>query len=1242
MISLRQLLLVALLPAAFNSPVHWTLPGLDPSLHATDLTKIQEGLQAQLKAGVVDLGNIPGIQEIKCLRAEGNDTAVDVTVLSSGPCNGAEAQIVRAGTRLLAGAEHGCLETLPAAAAEGVDQAVLSMDRPMQCTEETMQDQPRALLTGLAFLVDRMQAFQRLNMTLYRGKAADVPQASSLRQISQIAEPQALGSEQQRQTETSLTDIGDEAEQKYPDQAAITSDDSLFAEKLLNSVHSTAQKGIDTPAAEVEAEAPRHMDHVSEMPQLSHSRRLQAPVPVCPSQRYVDVEGHCPIGCIPTNPCPGGNVPCTCLACDTSCSACTGNRTNCMACSADYCQLGPLPDTCGMPLQSYQEGPTGDRNFGDQNGSQLDKYVVTLLNVTVIPPQSNPSADFPEYLYFNSYHYDYHLKAEHGQNFLDPTFYVDYPDQIIQNQIESTAGDPNIYHAPPPPQALPMGPALRLLCLNNNHTTLQINRDIATLLPKESIFVGVYSAPFQVEKVYPGGAYWQFGTKYANASSLGDGWVLNPKDFAYGEDGVFIFRPNVDGLVQTNGFHVEIALSCPACGGSSGLAGGLEDDDGPINSGQSLDPEYVNATGLAAEARFGGPDPAENVNGYPLFNYNASGSTSTSASAATSGSSLGPIALLSEPDASITCTDCYVAVQQLEVLLNVVYEAELNGFAEVTTQVTVGFDTRLGVSIAVSNGTGAHALTDFRGLAGNSILAQYNVFALAVSLQPVVTANLSQQSSVSWATIQPTTVDTGIHTHFGFTYGYSYNWTTGPYVFTQQGTAPALTLQDNMIATTLDGFTKQAGASWLLRNRLGIRAGLTGDTSLHTFNKAQDITMGMQLAPVAAPPDPQGDPLDGTSGTHISLTDCSQTHSMTAILDWGINNTLQSIDLAAQTSTGQTFQGWTWQRSWAPFPMWSFGENRRRRLLGGSNYQAFRDPGILTPYKPVASGCYCPYGTPGCPDLDIDLYVNNSQVAAKPIPLPTTPTTNPARLGNVLEVFISLPGVSDTALSTSQTQWLQEAESTAASTAFTTFQDRASYFITSLNAATQASSLPLTLTGLAFTQDAQIQSPVSSPPPPNADVAAASTPSGASMQSASHTLPVGAIIGIVIGGALLLTLLVSSCCLCSWFFVLGGKQRRQSRNTEESLPIHTEVPQTAAPTTLFMPSKTSAKAGSAACPISQDMASRPLESATPMDTAAAPASHEKQYRDPDQSEWMLRTGPGSLHTSLTSNNNPSP
>lgn len=272
---------------------------------------------------------------------------------------------------------------------------------------------------------------------------------------------------------------------------------------------------------------------------------------------------------------------------------------------------------------------------------------------------------------------------------------------------------------------------------------------------------GVYSAPFQVEKVYDS-SYWQFGTKYANASSLGDGWVLNPKDFASGgTDGVYIFRPRVDGMAQAQGFHVEIALSCPACAEWTGLAGGLDVSDGPVNSGQGLSSEYASAPTLAAEAHFGGPNPTANVNGYPLFNYNASGSIATSGSSAAVGSSLGPIAILNEPDASITCSDCYVAVQQLEVLLNVVYKAELNGFAEVTTGVTIGFDTRLGVSVAVSNGTGAHPLTDFRSLVGNHILARYNVFALAVSLQPVVTANLSQQSSVSWATTQPTTVDSG-------------------------------------------------------------------------------------------------------------------------------------------------------------------------------------------------------------------------------------------------------------------------------------------------------------------------------------------------------------------------------------------------------------------------------------------------------------------------------------------------
>ena len=67
--------------------------------------------------------------------------------------------------------------------------------------------------------------------------------------------------------------------------------------------------------------------------------------------------------------------------------------------------------------------------------------------------------------------------------------------------------------------------------------------------------------------------------------------------------------------------------------------------------------------------------------------------------------------------------------------------------------------------------------------------------------------------------------------------------------------------------------------------------------------------MSLELARAAAPN--AADPL---LTRHISLgglTDCSDNHSMTAILDWGIDNTLQSMDIAAQTSAGQAFQGWT-------------------------------------------------------------------------------------------------------------------------------------------------------------------------------------------------------------------------------------------------------------------------------------------------------------------------------------------
>lgn len=106
--------------------------------------------------------------------------------------------------------------------------------------------------------------------------------------------------------------------------------------------------------------------------------------------------------------------------------------------------------------------------------------------------QSNSNAKFPDYLYFNSYHYDYDLA--HEQEIGSDNF-TGFPDVMIQNQIDATAGDPLSRAPPPPPYALPENPALRLLCLDENNPTLTINRDIATLLPKESIYVGAPSPP---------------------------------------------------------------------------------------------------------------------------------------------------------------------------------------------------------------------------------------------------------------------------------------------------------------------------------------------------------------------------------------------------------------------------------------------------------------------------------------------------------------------------------------------------------------------------------------------------------------------------------------------------------------------------------------------------------------------------------------------------------------------------
>ncbi|KAK9845163.1 hypothetical protein WJX84_011706 [Apatococcus fuscideae] len=476
-------------------------------------------------------------------------------------------------------------------------------------------------------------------------------------------------------------------------------------------------------------------------------------------------------------------------------------------------QQRPLPDTCGSPLAPFQEGDVIGRNFGDGGGVGDFDFTVTLVNVTIIPPEGNPDAQYPEYLYFSSYHHDYDLAQEQG-----PAS-IGYPGVMIQNQIGATAGDPLSTGPPPPPYALPQNPALRLLCLNNDTTTLVINRDIATLLPKESLYVGVYSAPYQVEKVYPGGSYWNFGGIH-DTTALGAGWVLNPEDFSnQGAFGEYIFRPAIDGSSQEAGFRVEIALACPACADAFGTQTGQLSAERTAH--EPLDAQYTSASGLGAEFsddRNGQPA----LSGLNIFNYD------TIANAA-----IGPVPLLSRPDANISCTACYLQVQSMELYMSVVYDAAHNGFAEVATQVDVTFGASLGVSMFYSSGTSSTGLSQFMPLVTDKILAQFQVFALGIALQPLVTADLSQQTSMGWDTPAPMRVTSGVQTTYQLSYGYSYNWTVGPYVFTEYGSEPSL----SAMPTAIDGLATQA--SWSVRLRPSIRVGLTGDTDQLTWNQSQ-------------------------------------------------------------------------------------------------------------------------------------------------------------------------------------------------------------------------------------------------------------------------------------------------------------------------------------------------------------------------------------------------------------------
>lgn len=258
----------------------------------------------------------------------------------------------------------------------------------------------------------------------------------------------------------------------------------------------------------------------------------------------------------------------------------------------------------------------------------------------------------------------------------------------------------------------------------------------------------MYTAPFKVESSEESRTYWNFDMDNENLTALGAGWVLNPEDFSdQGAFGEYIFRPNADGFSQEAGFRVEIALACPACANAFGTQTAQNGTERTTR--EPLNPEYASQPGLGAELMQdqSGPPALERLD---IFNYDT-----------IADGSLGPLPLLSSTDVNLSCTTCYLQAQSMELYMSVVYDAAHNGFAEVATQVDVTFNASLGVSMFYPTGTSSTGLSQFAPLMTEKILAYFQVFALGIALRPMVTADLSQQTSMGWSTSMPMRVTSG-------------------------------------------------------------------------------------------------------------------------------------------------------------------------------------------------------------------------------------------------------------------------------------------------------------------------------------------------------------------------------------------------------------------------------------------------------------------------------------------------
>ena len=241
---------------------------------------------------------------LQCTRAPTNESSIGFNITLSVSCDSPAAIEIQQGSRMLVSLEYECLRdlapTTPTATTtiDSPDQAILLMDGPVECidnlrTMRTTNSDDHAIhasLTGAASLVDMMQAFQRLNMTLYCGMH---PDAHDVGGCSGSGKPAVV------------TAAVPQAELARQPLATLPTCDatSTWFEIMPKAVSQRRLLEVNPHQSSVGSAKQLHV--IADSEDLQHGRRLQAHIPLCLAQER-DYQGQRPAGCFLASSCRPG------------------------------------------------------------------------------------------------------------------------------------------------------------------------------------------------------------------------------------------------------------------------------------------------------------------------------------------------------------------------------------------------------------------------------------------------------------------------------------------------------------------------------------------------------------------------------------------------------------------------------------------------------------------------------------------------------------------------------------------------------------------------------------------------------------------------------------------------------------------------------------------------------------------------------------------------------------------------